>query len=381
MAGGCMLKRLMIIGLALAMLLVFVSCQPRYVFYPVQIPDSGGGGDSGPEDDPEIVPEKEWTLTIENAVPTTGESKTETLKESEIYTLTELSAEGFEFLGYVDGAGTDYAAGGTISYTGSDVIIIAKWKSTWDGTTATETLKEDAEGNVLITSGADLAGLANIVKSGDDFEGKTIRILNDIDLSTGGKQWAPVGTADKPFKGSIEGREGEPVSITVSVQGSSSYNKHIGVFGYIEGSETSRVKISNVVAVTPSTISTSGSSNNMGAFAANAEYCDFENCVNNAPVSAAGANANIGGFVGYAKNCSFTNCTNTESISAYGNPGNVGGIVGNAENCIFTDCVNEGTLFRTAGNAGSIAGLAIGSTETGCVDTSGGRWNIFGKTE
>ena len=188
MAGGCILKRLMIIGLALAMLLVFVSCQPRYVFYPIQIPDSGGGGDSGSEDDPEIVPEKEWTLTIENAVPTTGESKIETLKESETYTLSELSADGFEFSGYVDGAGTDYAAGGTISYTGSDIVIIAKWKSTWDGTTETETLTEDAEGNVLIMSGVDLAWLANIVKSGTDFEGKTIRILNDIDLTAGDKQ-------------------------------------------------------------------------------------------------------------------------------------------------------------------------------------------------
>lgn len=55
-----------------------------------------------------------------------------------------------------------------------------------------------------ITSTAELAGLAKLVNGGNDFSKKTIKLDANIDLD--GKEWTPIGTSRKPFKGTFDGQ-------------------------------------------------------------------------------------------------------------------------------------------------------------------------------
>jgi len=66
-----------------------------------------------------------------------------------------------------------------------------------------------------ITTADQLAGLAVIVNSGNDFAGKTVTLGASLDISAygadsyggynGGKGWTPIGTDDNPFCGTFDG--------------------------------------------------------------------------------------------------------------------------------------------------------------------------------
>ena len=67
--------------------------------------------------------------------------------------------------------------------------------SAWDGTTDTTWYDKDISQTVFeLSDAADLAGLADLVNKGKTFEGKTIKLVDDIDLNN--KEWTPIGTKD-----------------------------------------------------------------------------------------------------------------------------------------------------------------------------------------
>ena len=80
--------------------------------------------------------------------------------------------------------------------------------SVWDGTISTNFLQLDPTGAsgaagtlnnpYLITSGSDLAYLAQRVNNGTTFNGSYFRLLVNIDLN--GKDWTPIGTGNRPFQ-------------------------------------------------------------------------------------------------------------------------------------------------------------------------------------
>ncbi|MBO5355402.1 MAG: right-handed parallel beta-helix repeat-containing protein [Clostridia bacterium] len=55
-----------------------------------------------------------------------------------------------------------------------------------------------------LSTGAQLAGLAEIVNAGDSFEKKTVKLDADIDLNN--VNWTPIGTKAAPFKGTFLGQ-------------------------------------------------------------------------------------------------------------------------------------------------------------------------------
>ena len=73
----------------------------------------------------------------------------------------------------------------------------------WDGTTTDTTWYNETAKSFSLDTASEVAGLAELVKGGNNFEGKTITILNDIDLD--GQEWLPIGTEATPFKGTIQG--------------------------------------------------------------------------------------------------------------------------------------------------------------------------------
>ena len=71
----------------------------------------------------------------------------------------------------------------------------------WDGVTVSAPAIVDGE--YIITTGAELAWVANQVNSGkNDFAGKKVLIASDIRLAN--FEWTPIGTDEHPFSGSLE---------------------------------------------------------------------------------------------------------------------------------------------------------------------------------
>lgn len=89
-----------------------------------------------------------------------------------------------------------------------DVVIVPEFEKedeyvhVWDGYTTSAPAVVDGE--YIITTGAELAWVAEQVNSGEnDFAGKTIKVVEEIRLS--GYPWTPIGTSQNPFKGTFVG--------------------------------------------------------------------------------------------------------------------------------------------------------------------------------
>ncbi|TBL79546.1 S-layer homology domain-containing protein [Paenibacillus thalictri] len=85
-----------------------------------------------------------------------------------------------------------------------------------------------------IDSPAKLAGIAKLVNNGTtDFQGKILVVdadgLAGKDMNMSAYTWVPIGTKDRPFKGSLIAKIGGPVTISgINVNGSYSYAGFIG---------------------------------------------------------------------------------------------------------------------------------------------------------
>ncbi len=89
-------------------------------------------------------------------------------------------------------------------------------------------LGQGSSGNpYIIGTAEELAGLASLVNSGNQFANKYIKLSADIDLA--GKEWVPIGTNDNRFYGIFDG-DGHIVSnLTMYVES----DNCAGLFGYL----------------------------------------------------------------------------------------------------------------------------------------------------
>ena len=71
----------------------------------------------------------------------------------------------------------------------------------WDGTATA--VAPDANGDYVIKNAAELAYIAQIVNGGDNLEGKTVTLADNIDMN--GNTWVPIGKSGAPFAGTFEG--------------------------------------------------------------------------------------------------------------------------------------------------------------------------------
>ena len=106
----------------------------------------------------------------------------------------------------------------------------------WDGSAEKPGTDPDNANTYLITTPAELAWVAEQVNSKtEDFEGKTILLMNDIDLS--GSYWTPIGNVtDYPtvtFKGTFDGQNHIISNLTASDKAAG--YAAAGLFGSILG--------------------------------------------------------------------------------------------------------------------------------------------------
>ncbi|MDF2838495.1 MAG: hypothetical protein K0S60_198, partial [Evtepia sp.] len=112
---------------------------------------------------------------------------------------------------------------------------------TWDGGTDTSWYTSNPSAtSFAINTAEELAGLATIVNAKtDNFDGDTITLGADIDLSGSSHNWIPIGNTDQCyFDGTFNG-DGHVVSaINVNITGSGTSNALAGLFGGVLGDGT-----------------------------------------------------------------------------------------------------------------------------------------------
>lgn len=133
----------------------------------------------------------------------------------------------------------------------------------WDGTTI-EVSAADKNGVITIETAEELAGLAKEVNEGNTFEGKTIRLVSNIDLTE--KEWTPIGFGSSNSLGTIDSTEGYYFKGVFDGQNKTIYNLKItkfdiggygavnascgvGLFGNIFDAEIKNVKIDDADVV------------------------------------------------------------------------------------------------------------------------------------
>ena len=216
----------------------------------------------------------------------------------------------------------------------------------WDGSAEKPETDPNNENTYLITTPAELAWVAEQVNSKtQNFSGKTIKLMNDIDLS--GSYWTPVGNVnDYPtvtFKGTFDGQNHVISNLTAS-DDAAKYAA-AGLFGSITGT-VKNVTLKNVnIRSTHYAGAVVGYSSTNGA--------TIENChvdggtITTVPEYTGSAYDNgdkAGGIIGYyvtddkVTNCSAKNLT----ITAYRD---LGGIVGcGPQSGMTTDCSVENII-------------------------------------
>lgn len=237
---------------------------------------------------------------------------------------------------------------------------------------------DEAEDSFSISTPAQLAGVAYLVKNGRTFEGKTVTLTGNIDLD--GFKWEPIGKTNiqQVFKGVFDGGGYEIHNLRSEVI--STGEAYSGLFGAIY-----QARVSCVVLAEDCEIRTSY----YGGVVAYAQESEIVSCENRASVLFEGPRGYIGGIVGCAASSSFiSSCENWGHVTGIvRNTGNYsryelfsGGIVGaSQESAIINNCnhavVEVDALPEYDSYAGGIVGYNYGSSTfiANCYNVAGVR--------
>ncbi len=177
-----------------------------------------------------------------------------------------------------------------------------------EGKTINRTIIERSVENIRTVE--ELVAFRDKVNTGLTYEGKTINLLADLDLSSvcgkdvNGQEvsWIPIGSEEKIFKGTFDGNNKSIQNIFIN---KSAYN--IGLFGCIENSIIKNLKLDKG--------SINGDGNVIAGICAMATNSKICNCVNNVSVE---GNTNFsGGIIGVGNSVTLEQCSNLKNIGKH----------------------------------------------------------------
>jgi hypothetical protein len=215
-----------------------------------------------------------------------------------------------------------------------------------------------------ISTADELAELAQIVNRTHDtirpfsnFEGKTISLLADIDLSAygedfnGSKGWIPIGylTTSASFRGTFNGMGRKITGLYIDND-----QLYTGLFGYIDGGSVENLGIIDA--------DIKGAGYTGGIVGGIANGGTVRNCYTTGSIT--GSGNNVGGIVGSVVNGTVSNCYSTGNVT--GNSQNVGGIAGNITNSTVSNCYVTGAVSGTV-RTGGVTGYNNSSTVQNCA--------------
>ena len=230
------------------------------------------------------------------------------------------------------------------------VMLPMQEKNAWEGAEDITEPASDAAGVYQISSGSELAWLAQQVNSGKNAICSAV-LTKDIDLG-GQDNWTPIGkNSSYAFKGIFDG-QGHTIK-NINIEGSASGN--YGLFGYMDGGTIRNLVLTGAVKVEGSGNNSYGTAGLLGTLYGTAGV--VENCVNKAEIN---GSQNVGGIVGYVSSGytsaskTITNCVNEGSINS--NSYNAAGIAGCVSGQLTIDsCYNRGDCTSASWRAGGIA--------------------------
>lgn len=238
---------------------------------------------------------------------------------------------------------------------------------------------DEAEDSFSISTPAQLAGVAYLVKNGRIFEGKTVTLTGNIDLD--GLKWEPIGKANlqQIFKGVFDGGGYEIHNLRSEVI--STGEAYSGFFGAIYQARVTRVVLAEDCEIRTSDCG--------GGVVAYAQESEIVSCANRASVSFEGPAGYVGGIAGYvALASSIDRCENLGVVTGMVRPSDnyasclvyAGGIAGvNQESTIINNSnhavVEVDALPEYDSYAGGIVGYNSGSSTfiANCYNAAGVR--------
>ncbi|MCI8291710.1 MAG: hypothetical protein HFJ25_05655 [Clostridia bacterium] len=192
----------------------------------------------------------------------------------------------------------------------------------------------------------DMENFRDKVNAGRTFEGRTARVMADIDLGcTQENQWIPIGTGGElVFKGTFEGNAHTISNIYINTN-----EDYKGLFGYINNSTIKGVTMDNGTII---------GNQRVASIVGYVAYSRIIECVNKVTVL---GTAYTGGIVGWSNNTEISRCANVGDITS---AHSVGGIVGLLQNgAKVFESYNIGSIkTKTTGsiNANYLAGGICG---------------------
>jgi hypothetical protein len=285
--------------------------------------------------------------------------------------------EGTPFCTPVEGVARKPIEGGTFGFDPSQYVNTGTYSVTEKEGTWTVAPREDRadtswyktdEKDFTINTSQQLAGLAVLVNEGNDFEGKTITLANDINLSAF-ENWIPIGTgsgasletATGVFRGIFDG--GNKKISGLKISGDSSY---VGLFGTVttKDSNTPQATVRNVTLVDPRV----GGATYVGGLIGHAHRADVQNCHVAGEINISG-NKYVGGLVGHGyvsiTGSSITGAGSVRGIYQNGGGYSVGGIIGftgesNEPENLISECSVSGVTVSGTARTGGLVGYQHG---------------------
>lgn len=292
-----------------------------------------------------------------------------------------------------------------INVFNSKAVLAAESSGVWSGSTDTKWYDNKPNATEFyISSAEELAGLAKIVNYGtDSFEGKTIYLMNNIQLNNtidwenwgkdtvGLNKWTPIGNEKNMFKGVFEGNNHCIKGLyMVDLKRGTYYQSLFGTLnkgtirdlgieesyqygGYDSGSIVGKIFYNSLVENCYSTGNMDGFTVN-GGIVGSASGSTINNCVYKGNISG----GYVGGISGWSSQTTIKNCHNYGNVC--GNPLasynlKIGGIVGELASSEMTNtlkCYNYGKVYsdcnRRIAYIGGISGGSVSNYSNCRID-------------
>lgn len=226
---------------------------------------------------------------------------------------------------------------------------------------------------------ADMENFRNRVNEGRTFEGKNVRVKDEIDLEK--SEWTPIGTGSIKFKGEFDGENHTINGLYINkkegnlglFKENEGIIKNITVKGEVTGSGTNVAgicainygtieNVTNYAEITNETTNGTATAGITGLLAGN-NKATLTNCNNYGKINS--SYSHVGGLAGSCISEGFLidSCHNYVNITAEGWSG---GIIGSTQkHGTIRNCTNESEMVKVTGNfVGGILGVYFSGTET-----------------